>query len=186
MAGSVGLSREKFEEVARQLQEHVRVRFEDAIVQIGDGLHYRGTNVVITSKAFTGQLPEQRYGLVLRTIPEAFFKKYLRGGVVWFELAPGESGKDYMRMPRSEDVAAQSADVLARMKKSGVLKQLEKAVAEAKGALSAARLDLPRQCMEAAKWSADEMQVGTLVLIGRGALCDADLPRVMCAMADDE
>ncbi|GJQ25826.1 MAG: hypothetical protein HBSAPP02_08580 [Phycisphaerae bacterium] len=186
MAGSVGLSRDKYEEVARQLQEYVRARFEDAIVQIGEGLHYRGTNVVITSKAFAGQLPEQRYGLVLRTIPEAFFKKYLRGGVVWFELAPGESGKDYMRMPRSEDVAARSADVLARMKKSGVLKQLEQAVAQAKGALSAVRLDLARECMDAAGWSPDEVQEGSLVLIGRGSLCDADLPRVLCALADDE
>lgn len=186
MAGSGGLSRDKFEEVARQLQEHVRARFEDANVQIGEGLHYRGTNVVITSKAFAGLLPEQRYGLVLRTIPEAFFKKYLRGGVVWFELAPGESGQDYMRMPRSEDVAARSADVLARMKKSGVLKKLEKAVSQAKGALSAARLDAARQCMEAGGWSADEVREGALVLIGRGALCDADLPRVLCALTDDE
>src|SRR6185369_15304626 len=98
------IRKKDFTAVAKQLREHLAARFDDVDVQIGDDIHYKGVNVVITTRVFDGLLPEQRYHHVVRSLPPEFYEKHLRGGVVWFELAPKQAARDYMKMPRSEDV----------------------------------------------------------------------------------
>jgi len=124
-AGRDMIPRQQYASVQAKLREYLTPVFSDARVQVGDNIHYRGTNVVITSATFDGLLPEQRFHHIVRAIPTDFYEKYLRGGVVWFELAPGENAKDYMKMPRSEDIANEEEKIQANLSKVDFFERLQ-------------------------------------------------------------
>ncbi len=118
------MDKPSYRRIQVQLQAHLAERFEDVKVEIGDDIHHPGTNIVITSRAFEGLLPEQRFHHVVRAIPPDFYDQHLRRAGVWFELAPGETGRDLMRMPRSEDVADREDEILEMMNRRHVFEQL--------------------------------------------------------------
>ncbi len=161
--------------IAAELEALLRPRFADVTVRIGENLHYRGVNLVITSAAFRDWLPEQRFHHVVRAIPPAFYDAHLRGAGVWFELAPGETGRDLMRMPRSEDVAAEEPRILARLRRERFFKRLRAAAAAAPGGPSIDDLALCRRLLEEAGWAPEEVTRACLVFIRHGGFCDAQV-----------
>lgn len=164
-----------YERIAAELQALLRQRFADVTVQIGDNLHYHGTNIVITSTAFRDWLPEQRFHHVVRAIPAAFYDEHLRGAGVWFELAPGETGRDLMMMPRSEDVVEHEKDLLARLRKASFFKKLQAAAAEAPEGPSIDDLSLCRRLLREAGWNPKDVTQACLVFILHGGFCDAQV-----------
>jgi len=164
-----------YDRIAAELQALLRPRFADVTVQIGNNLHYRGVNIVITSAAFRDWLPEQRFHHVVRAIPAAFYDEHLRGAGVWFELAPGETGRDLMRMPRSEDVAAEEPKILGRLRKERFFKKLRAAAAGEPGGPSIDGLTLCRRLLAEAGWAPEEITRACLVFIRHGGFCDAQV-----------
>ncbi len=110
------IAKKDYRVIEVQLQALLAERFGDITVRIGDDIHYPGTNIVITSPAFKDWLPEQRFHHIVRAVPPEFYDKHLQRGVVWFELAPGESGPDLMKMPRSEDIVDDRNAIVAQLK----------------------------------------------------------------------
>ena len=169
------IAKKDYEKIAKQLQEHLAVAFDDVEVTIGDGIHYRGTNVVITSETFRGLLPEQRFHHVVRAIPQAFYDKHLKGGIVWFELAPGESGKDLMKMPRSEDIAREQSAIATMLIKKGFGRKLRLLAEEEPEKLSAFGFTACRAALKKAKTSPDEIEKAELFFILNGGYCDVQV-----------
>ncbi len=159
--------------VRRRLQEFLEARFEDAAVQIGEGIHYKGMNVVATSRAFEGLLAEQRFHHLVRAIPQDFYEQYLQGGIVWFELVPGESGLDVMKMPRAADVAPQEADIRRRLAEIEFVAAFREKFAAEPQRASVTRFDAVREVLGAAGLDADEITRCCLFMILQGAYCDA-------------
>jgi len=177
--------------VAKQLREHLLPRFDDVDVQIGDDLHYKGCNVVITTRAFDGLLPEQRYHHVVRSLPPEFYEKHLRGGVVWFELAPKQAARDYMKMPRSEDVAAKAERIEKRLADAGFNDRFASATSGRAGTLSRDDFVVAKRLLAELGLSKPEIQDAALLFILRGSFCDADLakeqvPSVHAVEDDDD
>jgi len=179
------LRKKDYAAIARQLREHLVGRFSDVTVEIGDDIHYKGVNIVVTTRVFDGLLPEQRYHHVVHAVPPDFYEKHLRGGVVWFELAPGQTGREYMKMPRSEDVTDAAGKIEARLNKAGFFDRFADA-AEDTEALSRDDFVLAKRLLAEAGVPADEIQRATLFFVLRGAFCDADLPGAVLSPPDDE
>lgn len=179
------IKKKDYKKVQRQLQDFLSAPFEDVTVAVGDGIHYKGTNVVVTSSAFSGLLAEQRFHHVVHAIPPDFYEEHLRGGVVWFELAPGESGLQYMRMPRSDDVAGIEKAIRRRLDEVSFFDKFEKALAAKDGAVSRRDFVEARRILAKAGLDEGENVEARLLFIRYGGFCDAEIPSVVLpAMAD--
>ncbi len=155
------------------LQQALERRFSDVSVAIGDDLHYPGTNVVVTSEAFKGLLAEQRFHHVVRAIPSEVYDEFLRTGVVWFELAPGETGRDLMKMPRSSDIAPRQEAIRKKLDAIGFVDRFTAALGPEPGRASDVRFDAVRQVLGDAKYTEAEATDACLYMILLGAYCDA-------------
>lgn len=173
------IKKKDYKKIEKDLQGFLSAQFADAKVQVGDGIHYKGTNVVVTSSAFAGLLPEQRFHHVVHAIPPDFYETHLRGGVIWFELAPGESGSDYMRMPRSDDVAGVETAIRRRLDEISFFDKHENALAAANGTVS--ERDFVEACRILADAGLDERECvdARLLFIRYGGFCDAEIPTVV-------
>lgn len=177
--------------VANQLREHLVKRFDDVDVQIGEDIHYKGVNVVITTRVFDSLLPEQRYHHVVRSLPPDFYEKHLRGGVVWFELAPKQAARDYMKLPRSEDVAGKAERIEKRLGDAGFNDRFAAATAGRTDTLSQDDFVVAKRLLAELGLSKPEIQEAALFFILRGSFCDADLakeqvPSVHAVEDDDD
>lgn len=161
-----------YSKVERQLKTYLSEHLGEVAVKIGEGIHYPGTNIVITCAQFTDWMAEQRYHHVVRSIPPEFYDRHLRQGVVWFELAPGESAKEYMRMPRSEDVVAEGPAIEAMLKKKGFAGRLIALLGPHPEDASTTHFTSTRQVLAECKLAKPEIEKACLYLISLGAYCD--------------
>ena len=162
-------------QVAAALEEHLAERFDGVTVRIGENIHYKGTNVVITCPAFAAWLPEQRFHHVVRAIPADFYERHLRQGVVWFELAPGESAAAYMKMPRSEDIEADEAHIGRRLKAIDFYARLQAALNGRSGIPSADDFVATKRLLAESGLDEHGVTQCCLYLIRQGAYCDAQV-----------
>ncbi len=169
------IAQKDYQSVQRELEGHLRKRLNRVSVRIGEGIHYRGVNVVVTWSGFAGLLPEQRFHHVVRAIPGEYYDRHLREGIVWFELAPGESAEAYMRMPRSEDVAAEEGRIAERLRQMGFWEEFLAAAglrpheASADGFVESGRI------LREAGEDEEAVRKACLFFIRQGAYCDAHL-----------
>ena len=161
-----------FSKVEKQLATYLSERLGDVTVRIGDNIHYPGTNIVITSPMFTGLLAEQRYHHVVRAIPPEFYDRHLRQGLIWFELAPNETAKEYMKMPRCEDVQSQAPAIAAMLKKKGFAGRMIALLGPHPEDASTIDFSSTRQVLAECKLSAADIENACLYLISEGAYCD--------------
>lgn len=169
------MDKQVYRRIQVQLQAHLAERFEDVSVEIGDDIHYPGTNIVITSRAFEGLLPEQRFHHVVRAIPPDFYDQHLRHAGVWFELAPGETSRDLMRMPRSEDVADREDEILEMMNRHRVFEQLGTWLTAPLPQTSVDDFTVSRRVFSEAGFDQRETTRACLFLIRKGAFCDVQV-----------
>lgn len=161
--------------LVRELTACLQFRFPDVSVRIGKDIHYPGLNVVVTSSKFAGLLAEQRFHHVVRAIPKELYEKHFQRGVVWFELAPGETGKDLMRMPRSSDLSnVDESDIRRRLMEAGYFKKLgayfDSAEDEEPSGVS---FDTTRRILSKVGLDAALIEQCCLYLVRKGAYCDA-------------
>ncbi|HWL94902.1 MAG TPA: hypothetical protein VNT79_15390 [Phycisphaerae bacterium] len=169
---------DQFESVQRELTNCLQGRFPDLSVKIGNDIHYPGLNVVVTSHKFTGLLAEQRFHHVVRAIPKDLYEKHFQRGIVWFELAPGESGKDLMRMPRSTDLT--TADESAIRKTLDEVRFFQKLAREFEGdddEPSGVSFESTIRVLSKAGLPPDQVERCCLFMILKGAYCDAHVMR---------
>ncbi len=165
----------QYAQVAAALQEFLAERLDGVSVKIGDNLHYNGTNVVVTCPAFAGWLPEQRFHHIVRAIPADYYERYLRKGVVWFELAPGESASAYMKMPRSEDISADEERIGRRLRAIDFFNRIRNALGSHPQNASADDFTMSKRLLEESGLDAKDVTQACLFLIRHGAFCDAQV-----------
>jgi hypothetical protein len=179
------LAAKEYPVIEKKLGDVLATAFTDAKVKVGDHIHYNGTNVVITSPDFAGLLPEQRFYHVVHALPADLYEK-LRTGIVWFELAPGESAKSVMKMPRSEDIAKDEAAILKQLTGIVFFKKFEKTLMSARKGASQRDFIVARQVLKDAGFSDADITRASLFFILKGGFCDAQiLTTVMDEIAGD-
>ncbi len=163
-----------YAKLQRELEACLQIRFPDAAVQIGDEIHYKGPNIVVTSSKFAGLLAEQRFHHVVRAIPKEFYEKKLQKGFVWFELAPGEKGIDLMRMPRSTDLTgADEAAIRRQLDDAKLFKKLASAFEGEDDEPSGIHFGATIEILKKAGLSESQIERCCLYMILKGAYCDA-------------
>lgn len=169
------IAKKDYSSIEQQLQACLAEPFGDVRVRVGDSLHYPGTNLEIVSEVFRGLLPEQRYHHVVRSIPAALYDHHLKDGVVWFELAPGETAKDLMRMPRSDDVAPMHDRLVRRLEKIGFFDQFKERCRQAPARASTLDFVICREILRAAGLDDTETTQACLLFIRYGGFCDVQV-----------
>jgi len=162
-----------YERIQNQLAECLKTVFDDVQVQIGDQIHYKGTNVVVTSRHFDGLLAEQRFHHVVRAVPKDLYEEYLQRGVVWFELTPDEAGIDLMRMARAVDVKNQAAAIEKSLGEINFFQSIRDYFAKEPERASLLRFEAVREVLKQAGFNEQEIERACLYLILQDAFCDA-------------
>lgn len=120
---------------------------------------------------FADLLPEERFQRLVRLIPEDFREKRL-AGLVWLELAPGESVEAFLKLPRSEDFAAREADVYAELESAGFFEALEKALGPEPQKACQGQFTELGVVLSRKKYSKKRIRDAKLLFILNGAYCD--------------
>ena len=76
---------------------------------------------------FADLLPEERFQRLLAVISESFREERL-SGCVWLELAQGETIDEFLKMPRSEDIADREDAIFADLQDRGFFDTLREAM----------------------------------------------------------
>jgi hypothetical protein len=180
------IAKKDYRQIQDQLQGFLAGQLDGVSVQVGDDIHYRGTNIVVTSPRFAGLLPQQRFYFVMRAIPADFYEKHLHGGCVWFELAPGETGRDLMKMPRSEDVAGEDEAIRARLEEIGFFEKLGAAIRSAKAGAAHDSFAIARRVLGKLGMGEEEMTRACLFFMLHGAYVDAQILTAVLGEAEDD
>lgn len=162
-----------YERIQQQLTSTLATIFDDVSVKIGENIHYKGLNVVVTSRHFAGLMAEQRFHHVVRAIPKDLYEDYLRRGVVWFELTPEEAGIDLMRMPRASDVKNDAATIEKGLREINFFAKVHEYFSSEPERASLTRFEGTKAILAEAKFNDREIERACLYLILQGAFCDA-------------
>jgi len=98
--------------LARELQDMLDKSCPGMAVTVAHSPRWQRMCLTFHWDGFRGMLPEERFRLVAKRVPPAYFETHCRGAV-WVELAGDESIEDYLALPRSEDIDARLNDVWA-------------------------------------------------------------------------
>jgi hypothetical protein len=112
--GEIMATKKSDHEIAKELAKFVGKACPGVEVEVGPSPRWQRTCLTFRWDGFAGLLPEERFRLVAKPIPPPFFEEHCRG-VVWLELADGESIEEYLALPRSEDIQDRLPDVWAAL-----------------------------------------------------------------------
>ena len=118
-------------------------------------------------------LPEQRFWRMLQAIPSEVYEEEL-AGLIFFELTPDESIDDYLKMPRSEDIAAKEEALIRALDELSFFDELAVELGDAPEQVCDRSFTLARRVMEKRETSPKRMDELCLLLIRHGAYCDCE------------
>ncbi len=129
---------------------------------------------------FADLLPEERFQRLVGVIPESFRATRL-AGFIWLELCPGESIDDFLKHPRSEDVAEREGEIYRRLDEAGFFAGLKKSLGRSPQKSCTGGFTKVAEALLAAKWTADAVRDAKLVFIRHGAYCDCQVVETVAA-----
>ncbi len=165
------MGRENDPDIQKLIESHVADQLPGVTIEVSFAKRWQRQMVVARWEGFAGLLAEQRFRRLVACIPAQVFERDL-AGMVWFELTPDESVDDYMKMPRSADVANRRSELIAAMKKSGLVARLEEQLGDEPEDACGGAFELTRAVLKDAGLTPKKIESACLCLIGLGAYCD--------------
>ena len=104
-------------------------------------------------------------------IPEGFRQDRL-GGLVWLELAPGETIDALLELPRSEDIAEREGAIYAGLLTVEFFDALSKALGAATAKNCPGDFSTSATILARRRYSAEQIRDAKLAFIRHGAYCD--------------
>lgn len=123
---------------------------------------------------FKNLLPEERFRRLLTHIPERFAAERLNG-YVWLELADDESVDDFLKLPRSEDIASRESEIYRGLVKVGFFDSLRSAMKPSPAKACKGDFSQTAKVLSAAGKSAVKSVDAKLLFIRHGAYCDCQV-----------
>lgn len=152
----------------------VSKQFPDVMIAIEHSRRWNRPCVTFRSAAFVDLLPEERFHRLAVLIPESMRTTRL-AGFVWLELAPDETVDQFLKLPRSEDVAPRERQVYAALRKGHVFDRLRRALGASPDQRCRGSFAASLKAMAAARLSAKQIADAKLVFIRHGAYCDCQV-----------
>lgn len=162
------------ESLQRELLDMLSAKFPGISVEVESTSRWNRPCVTFCSAAFDGLLPEERFHRLVAVIPTDFREKHM-AGFVWVELAKGESLDQFLKLPRSEDVASRERDIygsLARVKFFDLLSEALGSSPEKRCGGDFRELD---RILQSKRLSAEAIRDAKLLLIRHRAFCDCQI-----------
>ena len=96
-------------------------------------------------------------------------------GFVWLEMAPKESLKGFLKLPRSEDIARRGGQIYRKLKELGFFDALGKRLGVSPGKSCGGDFGLTVAALASMKASSSLVRDAKLLFIGYGAYCDCQV-----------
>lgn len=163
-----------YAQLTRKLQSVVHDRFPGMSVEIGHSKRWDRPCVTFTSSVFDGLLPEERFHRLVSVIPGDLRDRDL-AGFVWLELAEGESLDEFMKLPRSEDVAGRERKVYGTLARNGLFESLSDALGASPEKHCKGDFSEMTRLLELAGLNEREVCDAKLLMIRHHAYCDCQV-----------
>lgn len=161
-------------ELERELTGMLAERFAGITVEVAHSDRWNRMSVTFRWDGFAGLLPEERFQRLATAIPDSFREAKLLG-FVWLELAPDETIDEFLKLPRSEDVAEREVSIYDKLAAAGFFSALEKSLGKSPQKSCGGDFSGAAQVLQAARWTPDAICDAKLVFIRHGAYCDCQI-----------
>ncbi|RJP34313.1 MAG: hypothetical protein C4547_11090 [Phycisphaerales bacterium] len=168
------MGRESDPDIQSLVESYIAPHLPGATVEVSFSQRWQRPMVVVRWEGFETLLAEQRFRRLLACIPADVFERNL-AGLIWFELAAGESIDDYVNMPRSDDVAERREELVALMRDRALLAGLQASLGDDPLDGCGGGFDLTRAVLKDAGVPQPDIEAACLCLIGLGAYCDCQV-----------
>lgn len=134
---------------------------------------------------FEGLLPEERFHRLTTVIPEDFRSSQMQG-LIWLELAPNEAVDDFLKQPRSEDIATRASKVYSGLMKVEFFSALEKALGRSPEKKCSGDFSAVVRILAGKNYPPAKVSYVKLLFITHGAYCDCQIVQTVQAQLAEE
>lgn len=145
--------------------------FPGIAVEVGYAKRWERMSVTFRWPGFADLLPEERFHRLVTEIPAATREERLRG-FVWLELSPDESVEEFLKLPRSEDVADREPVVYAGLKKVRFFEELGMMMGPSPDKKCPGDFSLSAEILRRKNLTEPKIHDAKLSFIRHGAYCD--------------
>ncbi|MFQ5463351.1 MAG: hypothetical protein ACE5E5_12095 [Phycisphaerae bacterium] len=160
--------------LASELLEQLAPRFPGIDVRVAHSDRWNRPCATFCWDGFAGLLPEERFQRLATVLPEDFRASRMHG-VVWMELAPGESVEAFLKLPRSEDLGDREEEIYRRLSKGGFFDLLAKRLGTAPKRSCGGDFRETASAIKRGKSIDVSLIDAKLVFIRRGVFCDCQV-----------
>ncbi len=161
-------------DLQQELAALVETKFPGMTVDVGHSARWDRPCVTFSWDGFANLLPEERYHRLATVIPERVRTERLQG-YVWLELAADESVDDFLKQPRSEDVASKQRAVYRKLIDTGFFDALSKAAGPSPDTSCRGDFRVTNDTFANKKFSGKAAREAKLVFILHGVYCDCQV-----------
>lgn len=163
-----------FETLERELGNMLAPKFPGISVDIAHSAKWNRPCVTFTSRDFSGLLPEERFQRLVTLIPTDFREQKM-AGFVWLELAEGESVEDFLKLPRSEDIADREAEIYGELAKAKLFDSLAESMGTSPDKRCGGDFRESIRLLSAKRFSTKKLDDAKLLMIRHRAFCDCQI-----------
>ncbi|MBU0719153.1 MAG: hypothetical protein KJ749_12960 [Planctomycetes bacterium] len=148
--------------------------FPGITVEVGHHDRWQQMAVTFCWAGFVDLLPEERFRRLVNVIPEEF-RKSRTEGLIWLELAPSESVDEFLKLPRSEDVADREAEIYSDLVRMGFFDRLGKSLGPSPEQGCSGGFAQTVEVLSTKGYPPAKICDAKLVFIRHGAYCDCQV-----------
>ena len=171
--GCMGNMKDK-QAIAGELAQLLTKSFPGIAVQMEHSPRWNRDCVTFQWEGFAGLLPEERFHRLTKSIPDGFREEKL-AGLVWLELAPGETVEEFLRLPRSEDIARKERTIYAGLHNADFFGVLNQVLGAAPDKKCAGGFTETERVLSTLKLGPHGTQDAKLIFIRHHAFCDCQV-----------
>lgn len=147
---------------------------EGLAVTVGMNERWDRPCVTFTWVGFSDLLPEERFHRLVQLVPTDFRESRM-AGLIWLELAPGESVGSFLELPRSEDVTGRVGQVYDDLTRHDFFESLGKGMGPHAEKNCGSDFTKAIDVLRGAQVSASLITEAKLVFILHGCYCDCQI-----------
>jgi len=169
MAGKI-----KDNTLQQELATLVETKFPGMTVDVGYSARWDRPCVTFSWDGFADLLPEERFHRLATVIPERVRTQRLKG-FVWLELVADESVDDFLKHPRSEDVASRQRAIYRKLIDAGFFDALSKAAGPSPDTSCRGDFRVTNTILTSKKFSKKAAREAKLIFILHDVYCDCQV-----------
>lgn len=160
--------------VDRELAKILAPTFPGITVELAHSARWNRPCVTFRSREFTGLLPEERYHRLVAVIPSAFREENM-AGLIWVELAEGESLEEFLKLPRSEDVSSREKKIYSKLMEGQVFDLLAESMGPSPDKRCHGNFEALVSTLSSKRFSPAGVTDAKLLMIRHHAYCDCQV-----------